>query len=115
MLAVCLTAGMVASAASLPLQASSLGAQTTNEAMCDRDVTLSPVEVLGITVSVTVSDISTDCFDWTLKVQVTNSLNSPIAGGALSTVVDQTTESFLSLSLGGIPGPNGYFWTLQPP
>jgi hypothetical protein len=108
-------AGQIASAATLPLQTQALTAQTTNVAMCDSDVTLTPVEVLGVTTSVSVSNISTDCFGWTLKVQVTNSADTPLMGGALSTVVDQTTETFLSLSVGQFPGPNHYYWVFDPP
>jgi hypothetical protein len=106
--------GLRASASTLPINAVNLTAQTATAAMCDTDVTITPIEVLGITASVTVSNISTDCFGWTLKVQVTNSAGAPFGGG-LSAVVDQTTESFLALSIGQIPGPNDYYWVLQPP
>ena len=114
-LAVVSAVGQSASAATLPLQTQALTAQTTSVAICDANVTVTPVEVLGITASVTVSNISTDCFGWTLKVQITNAADTPLAGGALSTVVDQTTEGFLSLSIGGFPGPNHYYWVFDPP
>ena len=107
------TTTLNASAASLSLQVNGLVAHTPNVAMCDRDVTVTPVEVLGIVVSITVSDISTACFGWTLRVQPTTSANVPIGPG-LSTVVDETSETWVNLSISGIPGPNRYYWVFEP-
>jgi len=89
---------LTASASGLNVSAKKLYAEAEDVAMCDLNVTISSVDLLGVLLSVTVSNISVDCFGWTLKVRVTDSTGSPL-GSELTRVVDATSESWINLNI----------------
>ena len=92
------TAVFPASAAGLNLNVSKIGVDVDDAAPCDSSVIVTPTQVPvdGVIVSVDVSGIDLGaCSGWILKLRVINSAGTPV-GAELTTVVNQTTESFTS-------------------